>query len=165
MSEFKITVATESVLDNVESLVADATREPFSHSDLTPEQLKENEWVVSIAKSTCLAALGQTDRVLFVATVDARLVGFVLALRKTGDIPEIDWLIVAPECHGSGVAHALMTRALNWIGSGEPIKLGVIHYNHRAIAFYEKFGFRNTGEIAGRHKIPRLLMMRDGSPI
>jgi ribosomal protein S18 acetylase RimI-like enzyme len=53
-----------------------------------------------------------------------------------------------------------MERALAWIGAGVAVQLGVIHFNVRAIAFYKKWGFEDTGRIAGRHKIPRRLMVR-----
>jgi len=33
-------------------------------------------------------------------------------------------------------------------------------FNARAIAFYRKFGFVETGEIVGRHEIPRAVMRR-----
>jgi ribosomal protein S18 acetylase RimI-like enzyme len=41
-----------------------------------------------------------------------------------------------------------------------PIQLGVIHFNERAIAFYKKFGFEDTGRTHGKHKIPRRFMIR-----
>jgi ribosomal protein S18 acetylase RimI-like enzyme len=53
-----------------------------------------------------------------------------------------------------------MEQALAWIGEGVPVQLGVIHFNARAIAFYKKHGFEDTGRIVGRHKIPRRLMVR-----
>jgi ribosomal protein S18 acetylase RimI-like enzyme len=34
------------------------------------------------------------------------------------------------------------------------VQLGVIHFNARAIAFYKKFGFDDTGQPHGKHKIP-----------
>jgi len=80
------------------------------------------------------------------------------------DMPEIDWLIVAPEHQGKGAARLLMDRALAWIGEDVPVKLGVIHFNARAIAFYKKLGFEDTGRIVGRHKIPRRLLVRATIP-
>ena len=53
-----------------------------------------------------------------------------------------------------------MNAAFAWIGEGRAIKLGVIGYKRRAIALYEKHGFRDTGRVAGTHKIPRKLMIR-----
>lgn len=63
-----------------------------------------------------------------------------------------------------------MEQALAWIhlrqgfggqvGAGVPVQLGVVHFNERAIAFYKKLGFEDTGRIVGRHEIPRRLMIR-----
>jgi ribosomal protein S18 acetylase RimI-like enzyme len=41
-----------------------------------------------------------------------------------------------------------------------PVQLGVVHFNARAIAFYKKLGFEDTGRPHGRHLIPRLTMVR-----
>ena len=39
----------------------------------------------------------------------------------------------------------------DWIGKSKTIKLGVIHYNSRAIRFYEKLGFVYAGIITWIH--------------
>jgi len=92
------------------------------------------------------------------------LAGFVIADRTDEAMPEIDWLIVAPAYQGKGVAHRLMKQALAWIGAGVPVQLGVVHFNERAIAFYKKFGFEDTGRNHGAHKIRRRMMVRPKSP-
>ena len=116
--------------------------------------------VVDIAPRSCRSAIGRDDRAAFVARIGGRMAGFVIVDRKDPALPEIDWLIVHPDFHGAGVAGRLMNAAFAWIGEGRAIKLGVIGYNRRAIAFYEKHGFRDTGRVAGTHKIPRKLMIR-----
>ncbi|HVY87464.1 MAG TPA: GNAT family N-acetyltransferase [Hyphomonadaceae bacterium] len=78
-------------------------------------------------------------------------------------LPEIDWLIVAPEHQGRGAARLLMDRALDSVGEDVAVKLGVIHFNARAIAFYKKLGFEDTGRIVGRRKIARRLLVRNAS--
>jgi ribosomal protein S18 acetylase RimI-like enzyme len=77
---------------------------------------------------------------------------------------QVDWLIVGRAWQGKGVAHRLMQQALAKIGAGVPAQLGVIHFNARAIAFYKKWGFEDTGRIVGRHQIPRRLMVRAPNP-
>jgi ribosomal protein S18 acetylase RimI-like enzyme len=147
---------------DVEALVSRTIRDPFDHPDLTEEQRAENAWIATIAERNCLAAIDNPDRAIFVAREDAAspIIGFVIALRDSAEMPEIDWLIVAPEHQGKGAARLLMQRALDWIGEDVAVKLGVIHFNARAIAFYKKFGFEDTGRIVGRHKIPRKLLVR-----
>jgi GNAT superfamily N-acetyltransferase len=46
---------------------------------------------------------------------------------KDAAMPEIGWLIDAPGWQGKGVARRLMEAALQWIGDGMPVQLGVIH--------------------------------------
>jgi len=146
---------------NVRDLVAEAIAEPFYRPDLSAAQIAENQHIVDIAERHCLNALQDDRRAIFSAmTEDKGLVGFVIIDWRDPVVPEIDWLIVAPAYQGLGIAAGLMRQALNWIGRGQPIKLGVIHFNARAIAFYRKFGFVETGEIVGRHEIPRLVMRR-----
>ena len=53
-----------------------------------------------------------------------------------------------------------MEHALAWISDGVPVQLGVVHFNERAIAFYKKLGFEDTGREHGRHRILRRLMVR-----
>jgi len=160
MSAAIITPALSTDFDGIERFVEDSTAAAFDHPDLTEEQRAENAWVAEIAPRSCLSAIGRADRAAFVAKLDGRLAGFVIVDRKDPALPEIDWLIVHPDFHGAGVAGALMQAAYGWIGPGLPIKLGVIHFNRRAIAFYEKHGFRDTGRAAGTHKIRRALMIR-----
>jgi ribosomal protein S18 acetylase RimI-like enzyme len=144
----------------IDAFVADAISDAFYRPDLTDAQLAENAWIVEIASRSCLGAIGNSARVVLVAKDGDTLAGFVIADRSDPAIPEIDSLIVAKSHRGTGVAAALMNAAMDWIGPDVPIKLGVIHFNARAIAFYKKFGFVDTGEIVGRHKIPRKLFIR-----
>jgi ribosomal protein S18 acetylase RimI-like enzyme len=159
---YEITAGQPSDFAQVEALVARTIRDAFDHPDLTEEQRAENAWIATIAQRNCLAATDNDARAIFVARehASAPIIGFVIALRDSADMPEIDWLIVAPEHQGQGAARLLMQRALDWIGEGVAVKLGVIHFNACAIAFYKKFGFEDTGRIVGRHKIARTLLVR-----
>ena len=89
-----------------------------------------------------ISPLGQT-----LAVVTSTPSGATLDLpnEKPRNAPEVD---------------SLMEQALAWVGSGVAVQLGVIHFNARAIAFYKKWGFEDTGRIVGRHQIPRTLMVR-----
>ncbi|MDQ7250646.1 GNAT family N-acetyltransferase [Dongia sedimenti] len=167
-----ITVAagTPDDFHDANAFVAAAIRDAFYRPDLTPEQVAENERIVGVAERTACEAVDHPHRAVFVAKDGGILAGFVIVDRspasgRPGDrgdaaMPEIDWLIVAPDYQGKGVAGRLMEQALDWIGAGVPVQLGVIHFNARAIAFYKKWGFADTGRIVGRHKIPRRLMVR-----
>jgi ribosomal protein S18 acetylase RimI-like enzyme len=156
----QVAPGTEADFDNLNAFVADAVAEAFYRPDLTQEQEAENARIVSIAERTARETLTHPHRAIFVAKDDGILAGFVIVDWKDQAMPEIDWLIVGREWQGKGVAHRLMEQALATIGDGVPVQLGVIHFNARAIAFYKKWGFEDTGRIVGRHKIPRRLMVR-----
>jgi len=160
MSAAIVAPATEADFAGIARFVAESTAAAFNHPELTEDQRAENAWVAEIAPRACLSAIGAADRAAFVAKLEERLAGFVIVDRKDPALPEIDWLIVHPDFHGAGVAGALMQAAYAWIGPGLPIRLGVIHFNRRAIAFYEKHGFRDTGRASGTHRIRRMLMIR-----
>jgi ribosomal protein S18 acetylase RimI-like enzyme len=158
-----ITVAPGAAadFDGLNAFVADAVAEAFYRPDLTPEQVAENARIISIAERTARETLDQSpQRAIYVAKDDGILAGFVIVDWKDAAMPEIDWLIVGWEWQGKKVAHRLMEQALACVGDDVPVQLGVIHFNERAIAFYKKFGFEDTGRIVGRHKIPRRLMVR-----
>ncbi len=151
----------ETDFDNIEDFVASSIYPAFDHPDLTDEQRAANERVVRISREACESALEKEWRCIFVARgEEEQLAGFVIVDETNPESPEIDWFIVGPKYHGTGVAQALMAQALQHIGSAREVHLTVIHYNARAIRFYEKCGFRDTGLVASTHKIPHRLMLR-----
>jgi ribosomal protein S18 acetylase RimI-like enzyme len=158
--DFIIAPATEVDAAGIAAFVHRSIEDAFYRPDLTPEQIAENAWIVDIADRSFRSGIGNPDRITIIGSGAGLLAGFVIADRTKAEYPEIDWLIVAPEFRGQGIAQKLMGAALAWIGSSTPIQLGVIHFNERALAFYRKYGFEDTGRIAGHHKIPRKLLMR-----
>jgi ribosomal protein S18 acetylase RimI-like enzyme len=155
-----VSPGTPDDFHNANEFVAASIREAFYRPDLTAEQVAENERIISIAERTAREAIDHPHRAVFVAKDDGILAGFVIMDRKDAAMPELDWLIVSPAYQGKGVAGRLMEQALAWVGSGVAVQLGVIHFNARAIAFYKKWGFEDTGRVVGRHQIPRRLMIR-----
>jgi ribosomal protein S18 acetylase RimI-like enzyme len=68
----------------------------------------------------------------------------------TGPAPiELKRLYVDPALHGSGVARALMDHAIELARrrGAQTLYLGVWRHNHRAIAFYRKYGFVEVGSL------------------
>ena len=76
-----------------------------------------------------------------VAEAAGQMVGFVTVDPKTFDL---DQIVVAPEAWGGGVASALIAEAKRLSPDG--LDLHVNKDNFRAIRFYEKHGFVQTGE-------------------
>ena len=78
---------------------------------------------------------------IVVAEMDGVLEGFVTVDPKTG---YLDQIVVAPEFWGSNVAALLIDEGKRI----SPVRLDLLvnQDNTRAIAFYEKHGFRHVGE-------------------
>lgn len=139
-----------------------ATDATFYRDGLTSEQLSANRRVVEISGPSCMAAAQADHQHLAAAFVGAELAGYVIATRHgSGDL-ELDWLMVDPAFHGSGVAAGLMQAGIAWLGEDRPMWLNVIAYNARAVAFYEKFGFAIDPNAATAHAIPHHIMRRSG---
>jgi len=105
---------------------------------------------------------------IFVARLDGRVVGFTSPAILGGQ-RRLGALYVLPEAQGMGLGAQLIRRALRWHGAHD-VYLRVAEYNHRAIEFYERFGFEPTGrrfaDEEGRElgaSIPELEMVRAGS--
>ena len=137
-----------------------ATAATFYRDGLTPEQIAANQRVVEISGPSCTAAAEAGHQHLAAAFVGADLAGYVIATRHGPDDLELDWLMVDPAFHGSGVAAGLMQAGIAWLGADQPMWLNVIAYNARAIAFYEKFGFAVDPQATTAHAIPHHIMRR-----
>ncbi|HEY0965628.1 MAG TPA: GNAT family N-acetyltransferase [Candidatus Saccharimonadales bacterium] len=97
-----------------------------------------------------------------VAVDDDKIVGLVHGLVQDGH-KHLGALYLDKKYHGSGLAYKLMDQVNEWFGNDE-VDLEVVTYNHRAIAFYEKYGFQATGkenELFGG-KMPNTTMTRKG---
>ncbi|WP_327255459.1 GNAT family N-acetyltransferase [Streptomyces sp. NBC_01244] len=65
------------------------------------------------------------------------------------------------EAQGQGIGGRLMDEFLPW-ANGASTHLWVTDYNARAIRFYERYGFRSTGERElWRDKLPNVRMVRE----
>ena len=69
------------------------------------------------------------------------------------DVGEVYALYVLPEYHGTGVGRQLMDAALEALAAYPRICLWAVKGNGRAVRFYEKYGFRLTGEEVYRQSI------------
>jgi ribosomal protein S18 acetylase RimI-like enzyme len=68
------------------------------------------------------------------------LIGYVYAAKES---PEQDLgIYILSLYHGTGLADALIEKALDWINKDQPISFEVVSYNERAISFYEKHEFQ-----------------------
>ncbi|MEV6106753.1 GNAT family N-acetyltransferase [Streptomyces sp. NPDC051940] len=68
------------------------------------------------------------------------------------------------QAQGQGIGHQLMAAFLDWAGDA-PVRLWVTAYNERAVGFYRRYGFEDTGERhLWRDRLPNIRMCRPGGP-
>jgi len=101
---------------------------------------------------------------LYVAKLDDRIIGMVHAtnLEETGQ--HLDALYVDKNYHGQGIAQQLVDQVFTHFDLSQPVILGVVSYNQRAIRFYEKNGFEVIpgSEHLFRDVMPSINMIRQG---
>lgn len=152
---------------HVETFVWQAIFPTFDHEDLNDFQRASNDAIVEMARERCLTALARAEEAVIVAWDEKRreLAGYILLNRRNVAFPEVTQLIVARRHWGKGVADALLRRGIEWLGADLPIRLGVIHYLSRAIRFFNRHGFLDSGEAFGETAIPTILMVREPEEI
>jgi len=95
---------------------------------------------------------------------EGKVIGVIGYSRDENDRQELGMIYVEKSYHGKGVADILMDKIIEWADPQKDIYVGVVVYNNRAKAFYEKWGFR---EIEGSDKLfdgklPEIMMARKG---
>lgn len=155
--------AREGDFAHLETFVWQAIFPAFDVPGLSPDQRAENDEVVAGARSRVLAALASERRAVFVAIEPRRktLAGYVIADATPRAYAVIEETVVSRSYWGKGVGEALLDEALNYIGTDRAASVALRHYNARALAFFAKHGFVNTGESTGDGAIPRILLLRE----
>lgn len=75
---------------------------------------------------------------------DGLIVGVIHGSKEEG-VQELEGLYVYKELQGSGLAQELARKFIEWEDQGVISKVNVVEYNARAIKFYEKLGFKDSG--------------------
>lgn len=81
----------------------------------------------------------------WVATDDDQIVGFCSA-GKESDKNRIHAIYLLPSYQGKGIGRLLLESAFAWLGKEKDIYVNVVQYNDKAIGFYKKMGFLETGK-------------------
>ena len=121
---------------------------PDAELEAIGEQDRLDTWVERIASSTEVSTL--------VALLDGEVIGFAAYGAERSDLApavagrgEVYALYVHPDRWGTGAGHALMTSARAALGARgyDAVSVWVLEGNARGIAFYERQGFRATGDV------------------
>lgn len=85
------------------------------------------------------------NEIILIAKEEKNVVGFCRASRFD-DKNELIAIYVLPEYQGTGVGKLLWQQAKKHFDSGKDTIVQVASYNEKAIRFYEKLGFCDTGK-------------------
>lgn len=146
--------------NDISELTRRATASTFLADNLTPRQLEGIDHVVRISAATAFGACDNAHQMLAAAFIEDRLAGYVIATVHSPDSRELDWLMVDPDFHGTGIAADLMRAGMDWLGTDKPMWLNVVRHNRRAIHFYERFGFIIDREAVTSFGMPQYIMCR-----
>lgn len=113
-----------------------------------------------------------TTRTWVIKNNKDEIVGFCKVSRRGEALGEIDAIYTLPGCEGRGLGNQLIQKAFEWLGPDMDVRLKVVKYNHHAIEFYKKFGFKETGKVVSYEGtqlksgkiVPRIEMLRLKNP-
>ena len=147
-------------VDEIVELTRRATGATYYADGLSPDELAFIERVVRISADSVVSAARNPNQHLLCSMSEGNLTGFVIATVHSEESRELDWLMVDPRFHGSGIADRLMQPAMDWLGMDRPMWLNVVRHNERAIRFYRKHGFEIDPEAVCPHVLPHWIMRR-----
>lgn len=145
---------------DVAELTERATQATFYTDGLTAEQVGANRRIPLLGGQAFFEAAASEAQHLTAAFAGDQLTGFMIATRHDPEDLELDWLMVHPDHHGTGLADSLMQAGIEWLGSRRAIWLTVIKHNARAIRFYRRFGFEIDTAAELNRVVPTWIMRR-----
>lgn len=152
------------VREDVVAMTEQAVLATFYCAPLTAAQIAANRKIPEISGPAVFGAAEAEHQHLVTAFRGGLLIGYMIATRHSLSDLELDWLMIHPAAHGTGVAAALMKEGLGWLGEDRPVWLTVIKHNGRAIAFYRKFGFEIDQATLIDRPVPTWIMRRHRRP-
>lgn len=148
-------LAIEPVKTEELPLLVKITRQTFYdtfHAQNTQENMEmflDSSFNIDVLKFE----LSQPFNYFFFAKVGEQIVGYLQlstanSLEWAGEVLEISRIYVTKENLGSGIGKALLNFAFSFARKMKKkiVYLGVWEHNITAIRFYEKFGFKRSGE-------------------
>lgn len=119
-----------------------------------------SEWFAGLDSNGCDVEAGTGARRCARIAVNERgeVVGTISTRQIPGEPLELQSLYIVPDAFGTGMGEALMRAVLP---EKEPVFLEVLAANKRAVAFYRKRGFTDTGETSTFAGHKTLIFRRD----
>jgi GNAT superfamily N-acetyltransferase len=146
---------------DVDSLVRLRVTNAEAHLVLDPHVYRVPDRGAVLRHFTAVLAEGATDHAVLVADVADRVVGMVEVIRRP-DPPDHQILrpepsaqihtVVDDEARSSGIGSALLGAAERWAAAQgiTYLSAGIHHRNERAVRFYGRHGYTDSGLSMGR---------------
>jgi diamine N-acetyltransferase len=115
------------------------------HSQLSPHLAKEMGCRTFDRRKQDLVAKANTGKIRIELVADDKQdIAYCISSVLAGGAAEVDSVFVDMQYRGSGIGTELMRRALAWFraAGATSIIVSVMHGNDKAVAFYQRFGFR-----------------------
>lgn len=109
----------------------------YYEAGFSPEKIQEYQ-------NRIKESLDSDNKRFFVAKVDDEVVGICIAF-KSEENNQLKAIYVLPEFQGKGIGYKLWTEASGFIDQSKDTTVEVVTHNDKAIEFYEKLGFEDTG--------------------
>ncbi|WP_116127518.1 GNAT family N-acetyltransferase [Lewinella sp. IMCC34183] len=154
----------DSDFTHLQTFVWQAIFPAFDVAGLTDEQRAENDRTVEKARERVGKALTDPAAVIVTAWDERRraLAGYCLLRRRGADTATVDQLFVRRADWGTGIGETLIREATERVGAYRELLVALRPYNERAISFFEKLGFADTGEATSGTGPARRILARAG---
>jgi ribosomal protein S18 acetylase RimI-like enzyme len=149
MQNITISRATIDDAEGIQILTAISSKGMYELCGWSEKEI-QNHFSPEIIKSGTnklkenIAIFSDSD-ILFVAKDNNKIVGYCYA-EKQKDINRIEAVFILPEFQGIGLAKKLYNEAYKYLNQFNKTFLEVFSSNSKAIGFYEKMGFVDTGK-------------------
>jgi GNAT superfamily N-acetyltransferase len=132
-------VLYETWLDTYPNREAGITKEDIE------ERFKMRFSVEELAKREKSIRMLTSEMLFLAAKEDGRVVGICRAIRQE-NVNQLGAIYVLPDYQRQGIGHAFWKRVAEFLGPEKDIIVNVVVYNEKAINFYKKVGFVDTGK-------------------
>lgn len=134
----QVTIVTASLnsLISLNRLFANAVAEHFAYfPEHVQRRVVKNHAVHRLAR-----AMLDPRRVILLAKVDGRIIGYAIGAAPATGPAQLFWLYVDPDYRGANTGLSLLSRMLRQLGAIGATTVSIATHDHRA--YYERQGFK-----------------------
>ncbi|MFZ2038773.1 MAG: GNAT family N-acetyltransferase [Minisyncoccia bacterium] len=152
----EILVARNGDIEKIQKLIAKSSKGMYKLCGWSDEEIDNHFTEVKIEEGIkkfkeVFKDFSDSDILLVAKNDNSKIVGFCLA-EKLDNINRIEAIYILPEFQNQGIATKLFTETYKRFDANHDTYLEVFSLNSKAIKFYKKLGFIETGKIINETK-------------